>query len=163
MRVRAKFAQWLSGRIHLPAETVAYVQIVTGRPISEWTSTQSPSWAGPEIPKGVPCTSLADLRPSVLAGQNESSTPKVSAWAAWGVQLLGDFTQAKLLVRYKNLRRKYSTVLGDEDPLVVLTNGPSGRTRRYLARVAGSTQHDAEQLCRRLQAVGGSCLVVRNS
>ena len=56
--------------------------------------------AGAEIPKGVPCTSLANLKPDNKSiPQNDSSVPKVSAWAAWGVQLLGDFTQSKVLAR----------------------------------------------------------------
>ena len=167
-----RVAQWLSGKKHLPAETIAYVRLVTGRTISQWTSNQSPSWDRPEIPKGVPCPALANL---TRRADNESQIdskakmdssgpiPKVSAWAPWGVQLLGDFSQAKVLTRYENLRQKYSVVLKDKDPLVVMTDGPSGRTRRYLARVAENSQQAAEQLCRRLQAVGGSCFVIQNS
>ena len=92
----------------------------------------------------------------------ERSTPKVSAWAAWGVQLLGDFTQDMVLARYENLRRKYSTILAEKDPLVVITNGASGRTKRYLARVAENTQEEAEQLCKRLQSAGAACFATEN-
>jgi hypothetical protein len=157
-----RVARWLSGKLHLPAETVAYVRIVTGRPISEWTSTPSSSLNSAEIPQGVPCTSLANLNPIASPSTNQSSAFKVSAWAAWGVQLVGDWTEAKALLRYERMRRKYSTILGDKDPLVIITKGPSGLTKRYLARVAENTQRDAEKLCKRLQAAGGSCFAIRN-
>jgi len=157
-----RVARWLSGKIHLPAETIAYVRIVTGRPISEWTSPQSPGLDRVEIPKNVPCMSLANLNPIASSPQNQSSTPRLSAWAAWGVQLLGDFTQDKVLARYQFLRRKYSTLLADKDPLLVITNGPSGRTKRYLARVAENTREEAEELCKRLQSAGAACFAIRN-
>ena len=157
-----RVARWLSGKVHLPAETVAYVRLVTGRPLSEWTSTPPPALDRTEIPQAVPCTSLADLNPIVSLEQNQSSTPKVSAWAAWGVQLLGDFTQDRVLARYENLRRKYSTILAQKDPLVVITNGASGRTKRYLARAAENTREEAEQLCKRLQSAGAACFAIKN-
>lgn len=157
-----RVAQWLSGKIQLPAQTMAYVRLVTGRSIAEWTSTQPSSSEGSEIPKGVPCTSLASLELDKSSSQNESSGRKLAAWAPWGVQLIGDWTQDQVLARYENLKRKYPSVLGDKDPLVVITYGPSGRTKRYLARVAENTQQEAEGLCKRLQAVGGSCFAIRN-
>ena len=157
-----RVARWLSGKVHLPAETVAYVRVVTGRPISEWISTPPPALERTAIPSAVPCTSLADLNPIAPLQQSQNNTPKVSAWAAWGVQLLGDFTQDRVVTRYENLRRKYSTILAQKDPLVVITNGPSGLTKRYLARAAENTRQEAEQLCKRLLAVGAACFTIRN-
>jgi Transglycosylase SLT domain len=157
-----RVARWLSGKIHLPAQTVAYVRLVTGRSVADWTSTQPSSSEGSGIPKGVPCTALASLNADQSSSQNESIGRKLAAWAPWGVQLVGDWTQDQVLARYDNLRRKYPTVLGDKDPLVVITYGPSGRTKRYLGRVAENTEEEAEQLCKRLQALGGSCFAIRN-
>jgi len=161
-----RVAQWLSGKIHLPAETMAYVRLVTGRSIAEWTSRQPTPLESSEIPKGVPCKALASLEPDKnvdkASSQIERGGRKLAAWAPWGVQLIGDWTQDQVLARYENLKRKYPSVLGDKDPLVVITYGPSGRTKRYLARVAENTEQEAEQLCKRLQAVGGSCFAIRN-
>jgi hypothetical protein len=156
-----RVGQWLSGKLHLPAETVAYVRLVTGRSIFDWASAQPSPWSA-EIPKGVPCTALANLLPNKPSPQNENSTVRISPWAPWGVQLAGHWTQGQVLARYEGLRRKYITVLGDKDPLVVITYGPSRRTKRYLVRVAENTRQEAEQLCKRLQSVGGSCFVIRN-
>jgi hypothetical protein len=115
-----------------------------------------------EIPQAVPCASLAELNPIGSSEQNQSSNAKVSGWAAWGVQLFGDFTQDRVLARYENLRRKYSAILTQKDPIVIITNGPSGRTKRYLARAAGNSREEAEQLCKRLQSAGVACFAVKN-
>jgi hypothetical protein len=159
-----RVARWLSGKVHLPAETIAYVRLVTGLSISEWTSMQSPALDHGGIPRGVPCTSLASVNrnPTSSASENQSSAVRVAAWAAWGVQLLGDFTQDRVLARYQDMRRKYSVILAGKDPLLVITNGPSGRTKRYLARVAENTREEAEQLCKRLQSAGASCFAIKN-
>jgi len=157
-----RVSRWLSGKVHLPAETIAYVRIVTGRPISEWTSTPQPALERTAIPKAVPCASLANLSPIAPLQQSQSNTTKVSPWAAWGVQLLGDFTRARVVTRYENLQRKYPTILAQKDPLVVITNGPSGLTKRYLARAAENTRQAAEQLCKRLQSAGAACFTIKN-
>ena len=155
-----RLTKWLSGKSQLPGETIAYVRLITGRSVSDWVSLQPPHWEGVEIPRGVPCTALANL--SDNAPPQNLSAPRVSPWAPWGIQLAGHWTQGQVLGSYEKLRRRYLAVLGDRDPLVVVTYGPSGRSKRYLARVAENTRQEADQLCKRLQSAGGSCFVVRN-
>ena len=155
-----RLGQWLAGKGHLPAETITYVRLVTGRSVSEWISPQPPQWEGAEIPKGVPCATFANL--SNKPSPQNVSAPRTSPWAPWGIQLAGHWTQGQVLGSYEKLRRRYFTVLGVREPLVVITYGPSGRTKRYLVRVAENTREEAGQLCSKLQSVGGSCFVVRN-
>ncbi len=155
-----RLSQWLSGKVDLPAETAAYVRLVTGRSVSEWKSVSS--WEGADIPSGVPCTSLANVIPTKPSIQTESSSPIILRSAPWGIQLSGGWTEGRVLANYESLRRKYFNILGDKDPLVVVTYGPSGRTKRYLIRVAESTRQEAELRCSKLQTVGGSCFVIRN-
>jgi hypothetical protein len=155
-----RLGQWLSGKqVRLPAETIAYVRLVTGRSMSEWTSPQPLQWEGIEIPKQIPCASLANLISSQASPQNESA-PEISPRPAWGVQLIGDWTKGQVLAHYEKLRRRYATVLGDKDPLVVITYGPSGLSKRYLVRVPENTRQEADQTCARLQSAGGSCFVI---
>jgi hypothetical protein len=156
-----RVAQWLLGNQHLPSETITYVRLVTGRPISAWTSVR-PSWEGSGIPQGVPCTLLASRATDELPLKTESKGPRPTAWAPWGVQLTSDWTRNQVLSKYEWIRRKYFTVLGDREPLVLITFGPSGLTKRYLARVATNTQQEADQLCKRLQSLGSSCFAIRN-
>src|SRR3954454_14418767 len=75
-----RVAQWLLGKKHLPAETIAYVRLVTGRPVSEWISTPPPTLDRTETQQAVPCASLAELNPIGSSEQNQSSNAKVSGW-----------------------------------------------------------------------------------
>ena len=133
------------------------MRLVTGYSVAEWTS---PAQDGVEIIKGAPCT-IPPVVANELGRQNEAPLG-ISQWAPWGVHLAGHWTRGHVLASYEKLRRKFVNVLGDKEPLVVITYGPSGRTKRYLVRVAENTPQAAEQLCTRLQAEGGSCFVVRN-
>jgi hypothetical protein len=152
-----RLSQWLSGKVRLPAETVAYVRLVTNRSVSEWKSVSS--WEGADLPSGVPCTAHANVTDP--SPQTESTRRKPLPSAPWGIQLSGAWAAGQVLAKYEFLRRKYFGALGDKDPLVVVTYGPSGRTQRYLVRVAESTRQEAELRCRKLQTLGGSCFVVR--
>ena len=152
-----RLSQWLSGKVRLPAETVAYVQLVTNRSVWEWKSGSS--WDGADLPSGVPCTALANVTDPSM--QTESTLPKPLPSAPWGIPLSGAWAEGQVLANYEFLRRKYLSALGDKDPLVVVAYGPSGRTKRYLVRVAESTREEAELRCRKLQALGGSCFVLR--
>ena len=88
--------------------------------------------------------------------------PPPPTWAPWGVQLLGDWKQGEVLASYEKLRRRHLTVLRDKDPLIVVTYGPSGMSKRFLVRVAENTRQEAEQVCSKLQHEGASCFAVRN-
>ena len=62
---------------------------------------------------------------------------------------------------YEKLRRRH-LVLQDKEPLIIVTFGPSGMSKRFLVRVAESTRQDAEQLCFRLKQESAACFAVRN-
>lgn len=156
-----RLSRWLSGKVQLPGETIAYVRLVTGHSAAEWASAQPPREDGEISNSVLPCTIPSDVLANEPEGQNEA-IPKISPWAPWGVHLAGHWTKGRVLASYERLRRNYVNVLGDKEPLIVITYGPSGLTKRYLVRVAEDTRIAAEQLCARLQAAGGSCFVVRN-
>jgi Transglycosylase SLT domain len=155
-----RLSRWLSGKNSLPQETVEYVQIVTGKPIAEWSSDRSGKWDGTTLPKEVPCSTLARLSTEPSSPDRPLLPPP--NWAPWGVQLLGNWTQGEVLASYEKLRRRHLAVLRDKDPLIVVTYGASGMSKRFLVRVAESTREEAEQLCSRLQHEGASCFAVRN-
>jgi Transglycosylase SLT domain len=154
-----RLSRWLSGKNSLPQETVEYVQIVTGKPIEEWSSDLSSKWDGVALPKEVPCSTLARL--STEPSSHDMPVPPPT-WAPWGVQLLGNWTQGEVLASYEKLRRRHLAVLRDKDPLIVVTYGPSGMSKRFLVRVAENTRQEAEQVCSKFQQEGASCFAVRN-
>ena len=65
------------------------------------------------------------------------------------------------LRRFNNFRGQYKSLLGARQPLVIRSKvGTSAFW--YRVRLAVDSRRDAEKLCSRLRAIGGSCLVQRN-
>jgi hypothetical protein len=155
---------WLAGRGNLPGETRAYVRIITGRSAEEWASGSledrvhtNAALACSDIVRGMFVKALPSrpTEPATLAQQ--------AAWGPWGLQLAGGPSQSRVLADYQQLQKRFSPVLGDRAPLVLrgLRAGP-GSAPWYLLRIAESTRERANQLCARLEAIGGRCLVFRN-
>jgi hypothetical protein len=86
-----------------------------------------------------------------------------TGWGPWGLQLTGNWSEAKALSDYHQLQRRFSSVLGDRPPVVIRSRmAGRGSATWYLIRVAETTRDRANHLCSRLESVGGSCLVYRN-
>ena len=157
---------WLAGRSSLPKETQAYVRIVTGHAASEWAGETSQ--VNLALPDAVPCAQMANSlttrqasKSTTIRLRNEAEGGSASPEAAWGVQLIGSPLQATALASFEQLQRKYKSILGDRQPLVIRSKvGTSGFW--YRVRLAADSRRDAEKLCSSLRAVGGSCLVQRN-
>jgi hypothetical protein len=149
---------WLAGRRSLPAETQAYVRIVTGYSAEGWAAQQPPQFASSNTPTGARCVEIAKLmidraRPRL----DLTSSP---AWGPWGVQLAGNWSEGGVLAAYERLRRKYGAVLGDRLPLVLNARRGAGAT--VVVRVSEKSRIDANALCAKLRAAGGACIVLRN-
>ena len=82
------------------------------------------------------------------------------AWGPWGVQLAGTWSEGRVLATYEQLRRKYDAVLGDRLPLVL--DARRRAPARFIVRVSENSRMDANALCTKLRAAGGSCIVLRN-
>jgi soluble lytic murein transglycosylase-like protein len=163
-----RVTDWLAGHRGLPRETQAYVLIVTGHAAQEWTTAADRMSLN--LPDGVPCPQIAKLfardrlaTPRTAVGRdnakpvNGSATPE----APWGVQLIGGSSQISLLASYHQLQRKYQTVLGSQQPLVIRSQ--VGRNASwYRLRIATQTLAEAKLLCGTLREAGGSCLVQKN-
>lgn len=160
--------QWLLGRGHLPGETRAYVQTVTGHSVDDWAASRASDRAGPSA-GSKPCSEIAGIisegqarLPAHLPGSISSApVPGQTVVAPWGLQLIGDSSEAQALSAYRALQQRFPKVLGDRNPLVLRTPA-KGRVSWYRVRVAETTLEGAKELCARLQSAGGSCLVQRN-
>src|SRR3984893_5393071 len=148
---------WIPGRGRLPRETRAYVRIITSRAAEEWLGVTEE--VQHDKPAG-PCTQATKSPPKV---ESHISVEENANWAPWGLQLISDSSEKKALAEYKQLQKRYQSVLGDRAPLVLKRQlGGRGPSTWYFVRVAESSQQRANQLCSRLASVGGSCLVSRN-
>jgi len=148
---------WIAGRGQLPRETRAYVKIITGRAAEEWLGVTEVIQQ--DRPAG-PCTQATKVLPKV---ENHISVVEDANWAPWGIQLISGASETKALAEFKQMQKRYQSVLGDRVPLVLKRQlGGHGLSTWYLVRVAESSHQRANQLCSRLASVGGSCLVSRN-
>jgi hypothetical protein len=150
---------WLGGRGLLPAETQAYVRIVTGYSADAWNMQPLPQLvASVAPPTGVRCAEIAKaLIESAHRRPPLSSSP---AWGPWGIQLAGNWSEGGVLAAYERLRRRYGAVLGDRLPLVMYARRGAGAT--FVVRVSEPSRADADALCGKLRMVGGACVVLRN-
>lgn len=144
----------------MPAgETRAYVRIVTGRAAEEWT--RGPVDDRVDRQQWLTCAELP--RTASLAPRRAASAETKTEQGPWGLQLTGNWSEARALSDYKQLQKRFSSVLGDRAPMIIRSRMLGhGSAPWYLIRVAESSRDRAKQLCTRLESAGGSCLVYRN-
>ena len=152
---RGRVQAWLAGHASLPGETRAYVIAITGHSADAWRAGEPREEV---VLPALPCTQVAKLftpsRP-VLSPQ-----PKP---LPWGIQLVGNWSEARALASYDSLQKQYPAILGGRQPVLIHSKiagrGPAVWTR---IRVGADTREGAEKLCSNLKSAGGSCIVLRN-
>ena len=136
-----------------------------------WTVTgvSADQWSQPSVKDNdrqtfstLPCKTIGSYdRPAVTASSIGSSDR--SAQGEWGLQLIGDWSEARALTDFRKLQERFPAILGHRKPLV-LKSQPNGRSSAtwYRIRVAENTRDRATDLCRKLGTAGGKCIVLRN-
>ena len=159
-----RVTRWLAGRSWLPVETEDYVPAVSGRSADDWAADQRVAAfhaEAAEIPDDPPCLTL-------MAGLRKGASPAyasmpLSPLAPWGVQLAGNFSKARALRSFSAERKRYTAVLGAVRPMIIGTRLRSRGTRAfYRVRAPAASRQEAEALCRRIHAAGGSCIVLKS-
>jgi hypothetical protein len=146
---------WLAAHRVLPDETRAYVRIVTGYTIEEWTSGQTVSWNLPAA-KDLPC----DLD-SEVPNPARLPTQQMATRKPWGVEVVGGPTSDKALARYREWLPKYVTIVAHREPKLVV-RGIIGQMGAVRVRVATDTRGEADKVCAQLRAAGAYCEVLRD-
>lgn len=156
-----RVASWLAGEGELPAETRAYVAIVTRRSVDEWRPTESGGAAAEPTPDtGAPSPSCLEMT-ALLRRPGREAPEELTPFAPWGVQLAGNFSKERALATFDRARRRVAAVIEDERPMVIGTRLRYRGTRTfYRVRVPAQTRQAATVLCNRIRAAGGSCVVL---
>ncbi len=154
-----RVSQWLAHKTSLPQETIDYVRIVTGRSVWDWSSPDAAKWEMASLPQDVDCDQAGRLLTLPVAPQ--ASSP-AAPWKPWGVQLAGAWTQGPVLAAFERIRRQFSDILTDRQPLILRVRPAFAPALRYVARIGAATAGEANRLCERLRAAGGACDVMRN-
>jgi hypothetical protein len=155
---------WLNGSGTLPAETRAYVAVITSLTTEEWARSLPPDFEEFTAREPNPCSAVpmnfAEVVPPTPL--RKPKTVELPTTGPWGLQLVGDSSEVGALAAYRNLQEKHASILGNRAPLVLRSMGWRGKVDWVRIRVAESTRERAMQLCSKLKADGGSCLVVGN-
>ena len=151
---------YVKGGRYLPAETRFYVEIVTGHGPDAWLSEIPPEVdyaIGKEANFIDACVKMAE------AEQVPRLDRQPSEWKPWGVLLAQNFSQGVVIRRFERVQATYSKVLGGEELMLLMARNPSfGPRLRHYAMIGRDNRADADALCAKLQAAGGSCIVRRN-
>jgi soluble lytic murein transglycosylase-like protein len=156
---------WLAGG-GLPLETRDYVLRITGRPAEEWTVFDPNTYPrgilpGPKVERG--CLELAAILAKPGAGSQMVEGVKQAPWAPWGAQVAGNFSLDRALASYAALQERHPEILGGKAAMVVrAVNRSRGRAALFQIRAPAASRDEATDLCRKLKAAGGACVVFRN-
>jgi hypothetical protein len=155
-----RVANWLAARGGLPLETRNFVFNITRRDAEEWAAVAAgemePIEADAEDP---PCIELAAL----LRGPGAPPGFAAAPFAPWGVQLAGNFSRERALASFRRESGRYAGVLGEIQPMIIGTRlRARGNAPFFRVRVPAETRKEAESLCGRIRAAGGSCVVLKS-
>jgi len=155
----ARVASWLAGRGELPAETQNYVIAITGRSAEEWaTEAKEKKDAANESGSDGTQTCLQIVATLRVPGRGDTIE---APFAPWGVQLAGNFSKDKALASFRRASQSYTSLLKDVRPMIIGTRLRYRGTRTfYRVRAPAETRQAAEELCRNIRSVGGSCIVL---
>ena len=142
----------------IETERKQFVPGTTGWTADEWKSPNPPKTPDTTIPQGIPCTRLAHL---ILAPAAQAR--RIAAYVPhWGAQLAANWSESKAWATYRALQKKYAGLIGDREPLV-LRGGGAGLAVRYIIRISDDNRGYVDNLCSKLRAAGGPCVVLKNA
>ena len=155
-----RMGRYVSTGGYLPSETRYYVEIVTGLPVEAWQQEPPPA-PDYRLSKAAPfidaCVTMAETEATPTLDRPPSE------WHPWGVLLAQNFSQAVAIRSFERARAAHPKVLGEEKLMLLLARNPSfGPRLRHYAMIGRDSREEAERLCARLQASGGSCIVRKN-
>jgi Transglycosylase SLT domain len=155
----ARVSPWLTSHRPLPSETRNYVALVTGWTADEWVSSSPPEKADTTIPRGVPCTRLANL---ILAPKQERE--RIAAYMPrWGIHIAAHLSENMAWTVYRERVKRFASLIGDREPIVLHKAIPGmGSAERYIITIADDDRASLDKICRKLIASDVSCDVMRN-
>ncbi len=154
----ARVAAWLAGTGGLPWETRNYVDIVTSLPVEDWRAGAADVAKEARFKKNRSCLQtaayIAAHQPHLFAGSTLT--------APWGVQISGSFNKRAALAAYARAQRRFGSILGGVEPMVIGKRAPGrGFARFWRVRVPAQSRATARKLCARIERAGGACAVLK--
>lgn len=118
--------------------------------------TAGTALAGPAVEEGplAPCS-----QPQGGASADTSVQPAY----AWGVEIATSFSKQTALDQFDQAKQDHGDLLGSYDPMVVEScDLHMGTDLQYSVRIGMDSRDAADNLCSKVQAAGGACIVQKN-
>lgn len=169
-----RVGRWLAGHANLPAETIGYVEIVTGHTVFEWRgpfgdeakgSVVKPPILDPE--PGFSCLAFAGdagrrRAPSYPMVAVEPEDPNAPRPKQWATILVGNFSKAAVVAQWQIMRAKFAETLGPLTPSFRRRHLGGMPAKKYVVQIETDDRAGSTRLCRQLEHEGGNCVVLRN-
>lgn len=145
----------------LPAETRAYVMIITGHPVDQWL-------AGNVGSVDYTLDGAPDFQTACLDMAKAVRTPDLTIspadWQPWGVLIAQSASADQAQSRFVAAQNQFGSVLAREQLMLISVRNPNfGSRMRFSAMVGRQSQGEAQDLCKQLLAAGGNCIVQKNA
>ena len=99
-----------------------------------------------------PCTASA-----------EASSDASKSAPPWGVELASGFSKDELFDNFAQMKQAYPSILADYEPMLIeQCNLSLGTKLTYSVRIGTDSRNEADDLCTKLRASGGVCVVQKN-
>ena len=154
-----RVTRWLAGETSLPQETSDYVLAVTGREADAWRAKPPPPLhddAGFDCARYAILASRAPDPPHAGPGAGAPSSKP------WAVILIGSPQREQAMNEYRQVRGRFSGIIGGMEPNVVRKRISGMQVPRYVVQIERESRSEANALCGRLVRAGGNCFVLAN-
>ena len=155
--------EWLKGDGGMPAETRNYVRAITGRELEDWQGKDD-KVLDSERSNCQATVALLQQKPSQFVSQLQQ-TVTLAASKPWGVQIATGFDRDRALAAYSLAIKKFDSIIGQQtnpslQPILFRIRGTSSY---YQVRIGTNSRREAENLCRKIRAASGACIVKRRT
>lgn len=152
-----RISRWLASGGFLPIETEGYVLDILGASADSFIGAKDVDQAPLDPKKGfaAACRDLPIVRFATMPMSRISNKP-------WAVQVAGNMRRAVAVQQFERFKSRAGSLLQGQEVAVSRVRSPRGRRGIYVVRVGMDNRSGANELCRRLQGTGGSCIVRRN-
>ncbi len=141
----------------LARETRDYVVIVTGRSVGHWLGDRPEPVDFTLLPDVDFQTACLDMARAV---RRPDLTTDPGDWQPWGVLIAQTSSAATARDRFEAVQARFGAAIGDEKLMLITVRNPNfGRRLRFSAMLGRPTRAEAQALCQKLSAAGGTCIV----
>lgn len=119
---------------------------------------EKPVVAKKPVEKAKPATAKA--KPAAEKVASAEPAPAASAGGDWSIQIASQPSKDGATASYQALSGKFGSIIGGRGVSIVQAEIP-GKGTFYRVRIPAGSKSDANALCARYQAAGGSCFITR--